>query len=182
MTVSRLSENRVLIYLGEGDMRDFSLDFSRMGTDDGYSMGVLSRLSRTACRDKGISTGGKRLRVEALGMSEGCYLLVTVGEKKKTYRRKSGTVCYRFTGAGLFLDCVAQLCRAGITCAKSAAYEWQGSYYLVFGYPALPRQARILLSEFDAQKSPAATAARLSEYARVLCPRCAVSVIGGKME
>ena len=73
---------------------------------------------------------------------------------------------------------VAGCGNAGIACAKARAYEHHGAYYLVFGYPTLPRQARVLLSEFDAKKCPALTASRLSEYATLLCPQNAVSAIG----
>ena len=150
MTISRLSGNRVLIFLGTGDLRDYALDFSRMNASDSRSMSILSHLSRAACKDKGIPTAGKRLSVEALGMNDGCYLLVSL----------------------------SLLHRAGIACANSRAYEHHGAYYLVFGYPTLPRQARVLLSEFDAKKCPALTASRLSEYATLLCPQNAVSAIG----
>ena len=181
MTISRLSGNRVLIFLGTGDLRDYALDFSRMDASDSRSMRILSSLSRAACKDKGIPTAGKRLSVEALGMNDGCYLLVTVGAggvKGKRLRSRCATLCYRFERVGSFLDCLSLLHRAGIACAKSRAYEHHGAYYLVFGYPTLPRQARVLLSEFDAKKCPALTASRLSEYGTLLCPKHAVSVIG----
>ncbi len=96
MTISRLSGNRVLIFLGTGDLRDYALDFSRMNASDSRSMSILSHLSRAACKDKGIPTAGKRLSVEALGMNDGCYLLVTVGAKGKRYRSRCATLCYRF--------------------------------------------------------------------------------------
>ena len=181
MTISRLSGNRVLIFLGTGDLRDYALDFSRMDASDSRSMSILSHLSRAACKDKGIPTAGKRLSVEALSMNDGCYLLVTVGAggaKGKRFRSRCATLCYRFERVGSFLDCLSLLHRAGIACAKSRAYEHHGAYYLVFGYPTLPRQARVLLSEFDAKKCPALTASRLSEYGTLLCPKHAVSVIG----
>ena len=92
MTISRLSGNRVLIFLGTGDLRDYALDFSRMNASDSRSMSILSHLSRAACKDKGIPTAGKRLSVEALGMNDGCYLLVTVGAKGKRYRSRCATL------------------------------------------------------------------------------------------
>ena len=178
MTVSRLSGNRVLIFLETGDLRDFALDFSRMNAGDRHSMSILSSLSRAACRDKGIPTLGKRLRVEALGMNDGCYLLVTVGSREKRYRRKKGSLCYRFQSVSDFLDCLSLLNRAGVACAKSRAYQYHNAFFLVFGYPTLPRHVRGLLSEFDARKCPGLTAARLDECGTLLCPQNAVSTIG----
>ena len=115
MTVSRLSGNRVLIFLEETDMREYALDFSRMDKSDSHSMRVLSDLSREACRGEGIPTGGMRLHVEALGMNDGCYLLVTVSARKKTYRRRQGTLCYRFESVSDFLDCLSLLGRKNDT-------------------------------------------------------------------
>ena len=178
MTVSRLSGNRVLIFLEETDMREYALDFSRMDKSDSHSMRVLSDLSREACRGEGIPTGGMRLHVEALGMIDGCYLLVTVSARKKTYRRRQGTLCYRFESVSDFLDCLSLLDRSGIACAKSRAYSFGGAYWLVFAYPSLPLRARMILSEFGAARHSSLTAARLAEHGSLLCGRNAIEVIG----
>ncbi len=92
MTISRLSGNRVLIFLGTGDLRDYALDFSRMNASDSRSMSILSHLSRAACKDKGIPTAGKRLSVEALGMNDGCYLLERRLLSPRHRRRKGKTL------------------------------------------------------------------------------------------
>ena len=41
MTISRLSGNRVLIFLGTGDLRDYALDFSRMDASDSQEAAMV---------------------------------------------------------------------------------------------------------------------------------------------
>lgn len=179
MTVNKLGENRVLIILGEQDMNDFSLDFNNMNLDDSHSRRVLTRLTHSACKSTGIETGGKSLNIEALSLGEGCYLLVTVGSLNKTYRRKrGGSVCYSLGGCGNLLDCLEQLYRLGTACSKSAVYEHNGEYFLVFDYPAIPKSMRVVLSEFSAKRCRPFARARLRERARVICDRNAVCKIG----
>ena len=150
MTVNRLSGNRVLIILDGDDMRTLSLDIDR--------------------------AEGRSLTVEALSFGSSCYLLVTVGGKK--YLRKTATLCYRFSRAGEMTDCLGQLCRSGFVLPRSALYSYSGAYYLVLSYPALPKRARVLLSEYNASRCRGLTAAFLGERGKALCPRCAVQTVG----
>ena len=176
MTVNRLSGNRVLIILDGDDMRTLSLDIDSIGGKDSPSMRALSNLSRTACRRGGIRAEGRSLTVEALSFGSSCYLLVTVGGKK--YLRKTATLCYRFSRAGEMTDCLGQLCRSGFVLPRSALYSYSGAYYLVLSYPALPKRARVLLSEYNASRCRGLTAAFLGESGKALCPSCAVQTVG----
>lgn len=178
MTINKLGGNRVLIILGRQDMTNYALDYSCMNSDDSHSMRVLSALSRTACLREGIAVKGRRLCVEALGFSEDCYLLVTVG---RVYRRKKGgAVCYGFETAGALLDAAEALSKSGLRCSRTTLYRFAERYYLVFGYPNLPKRARILLSEFDAKKCPSLTAAALREHGEELCRRNALERLCGE--
>ncbi len=175
MTVNRLSSNRVLIILDGEDMRSLvpDIDYAAPGTE---AIRALSDLSRTACRSEGIRAEGRRLTVEAMSLGESCYLLVTVGTKK--YIRKRGSLCYRFDSAGEMTDCLGMLFRSGFILPRSALYLCQNAYFLVLGYPAVPKRARVLLSEFNAVRCSRLTAAFVGERGKTLCPRCAVQTVG----
>ena len=86
--------------------------------------------------------------------------------------------CYRFSRAGEMTDCLGQLCRSGFVLPRSALYLYSGAYYLVLSYPALPKRARVLLSEYNASRCRGLTAAFLGERGKALCPRCAVQTVG----
>ena len=175
MTVNRLSGNRVLIILEQDEMRDLALDLDNLGSGS-RSLTALSTLSRTACRREGIDEEGRRLKVEAMSLGESCYLLVTVGTKK--YIRKRGSLCYRFDSAGEMTDCLGMLFRSGFILPRSALYLCQNAYFLVLGYPAVPKRARVLLSEFNAVRCSRLTAAFVGERGKTLCLRCAVQTVG----
>ncbi len=61
---------------------------------------------------------------------------------------------------------------------KTATLCYRGAYYLVLSYPALPKRARVLLSEYNASRCRGLTAAFLGERGKALCPRCAVQTVG----
>lgn len=182
MTINRLDERRVLVVLADRDMSDFALDFAEMGMDNAHSRLIIMRLTRLACRKTGIDTRGKRLSIEALAVGKGCYLLVTVKRKPRRYRLKSGGgVCFSFEGCTAFLGAVEAAYRQGFMCAKNAAYQRGGVYYLLFGYPALPKALRGMLGEFGVFSGGALKCAQVRERAEVICPRKAISVIGEKI-
>ena len=178
MTVNRLSGNRILIILGEGDLRDYALNIERMDADDSHAMLVLTSLTHAACRREGIAVKNRRLRVEAMPLGKDCYLLVTVS-KSRQYSRRPAALCYRFAQAGELTDCLGQLFRAGFVLPRSALYVYENAYYLVLSYPALPRQARGILSEHNAVRCRPLDGAYVGEHGKTLCPHGAVQYIGG---
>lgn len=182
MTINRLDGRRVLVVLGGDDMRDFALSEKAMSMSDAHSRRILLRLTRLACSRSGIDTRGKRLNVEALMLGEDCYLLVTVKAPESRFRlKRRGVFCYRFETAGDLLDAAAAAYRRGVRCAKNSVYEWDGAYYLIFDYPALPRALRGILAEFAEKCRGSLTAALIREHGRPVCTRSALTVIGEKV-
>lgn len=182
MTVNRLDSNRVLIILGDKDMSDFSLDYNVMSLDDSHSRRILLRIMRLACQKSGVRTEGKRVNIEALMMGEGCYLLVTVGSRRGTYRLKNGSsICYRLGGSDVFLSAIEALYRQGIYCGKNAAYELNGEYYLIFDYPGVPKALGRVLTEFAEKKGGIIAAARVRERGTPICERSAIAAIGSHL-
>ena len=182
MKINRLDEKRVLVVLGGSDMRDFALDFGVMSMSDAHSRKILLRLTRLACLRSGIDTRGKRLNVEAIMLGDGCYLLVTVKNKPRRYRlKRGGALCYEFDESGALLDAAEAAFRRGFNCVKNSACEWNGKYYLIFDYPALPIALAGILSEFGEKRGGALLCARVRERGKVLCARSALTAIGSLM-
>lgn len=182
MKVNKLDGSRVLVVLGDNEMSDFELDFASMGLFNDRSRRVLLRLITLACHKSGIDTRGKRVNVEALQMNEGCYLLVTVNRMSRRYSlKRGGGICYSFPDCSSFLGAVEAAYRRGFCCAKNAAFQKGGEYYLIFDYPALPKALRGVLNEFGELSGGAVKCARVRELAQTLCPRKALTVIGEKL-
>ncbi len=179
MTINKLDGSRVLVVLGNKDMADFALDFKLMGFENAHSRKILLRLTRLACHKSGIDIRGKRLNVEALMMGDDCYLLVTVQNRVRRYTLlRGGGSCWRFSSVSNFLGAVEAAYRSRCRSSKSAAYEWNGAYYLTFDYPALPKALLRVLSEFSDSRANALRAAQVREHGVLLCAKNAVECIG----
>lgn len=179
LTIDKLAENRVLIVLCDKDMDDYSLDYNKMNLDDVHSRKILMKLLQLACLQSGIEIKGRSVILEAIAFEKECYLLITVKDKKtKTYRLKQSSLCYHLGESGNFLDAVEQLYRQNVCCNRNSAYLYNGEYYLIFDYPAIPKKLRKVLSEYGRKSGGNLTAARIRENGRQLCRHNAISQIG----
>ena len=179
LTINKLDESRVLVVLAQRDMSDFALDFQSMDMQDDHSRRILLRLTRLACRKSGIDFHGRQVHIEALTVGQGCYLLVTVRQRKKRFTRKrGGSVCYEFSDSSTFLNAVEAAYRLGFCTSKNAAYQQNGAYYLLYDYPALPKPLHRLLTEFGKKSGGALFAAHIKEHGIPVCRRCAVETVG----
>lgn len=180
MTVDKLAENRVLITLCNEDMKDFSLDYSRLSLNDIHSRKILTRIMQLACFKFGIELSGKNVLIEALSLDDECYLLLTINRKySRTYRLKKTTCqCYRLGKSSNFLDTVEQLYRQNVCCNKNSAYVYKDEYYLIFEYPAIPHKFKRVLSEYGKRSGGNISAAIIKENGKMLCKTNAIAQIG----
>lgn len=99
MTIEQIDPSKVMIVLGNNDMKDFSLEYNTLSFSDPHSRKILSRLLTLACSKTGISIDNKKMLVEALPHKSGCLILLTL--KPKTKRR-----AYRIKKADRYLCCI----------------------------------------------------------------------------
>lgn len=181
MTIDKIKSNKILITLCDEDMRDFSLDYDTLSLYDSHSRKILMRILQIACFKTDIEIKDKRMIVEALPTVDGCMLLLTVEDKKrKKYRLQNGKKCscYDVGNSKNFLDVIQLLYKQNVCCNKNSAYEQNGTYYLVFDYPAVPKRFKRILHEYGARCGDNIFAARLRENAKEICKTNAVAVIG----
>ncbi len=180
MTVDKLSDNRVLIVLCGKDMEEFSLDFDTMSLNDLHSRKMLLRIMQLACVKYGINISGNRVKLEALSVDGGCYILMTVESPcRRTYRFKSGeSICYHLGTSGNFLDAIDMLYRQKVCCNRNSAYVYDNQYYLIFDYPSIPRKLRRVLSEYGEKRGGALASAKIKEGGKLLCRKNAIAQIG----
>ena len=170
MTIDRIKSNKILITLGNEDMRDFSLDYDTLSLYDSHCRKIIMRILQVACFKTDIEIKDKKMTVEALPTVNGCILLLTVEDRKS--RR------YRLQNRKNFLEVIRLLYRQNVCCNKNSAYEQNGTYYLVFDYPAVPKRFKRILHEYGARCGSNVFAARLRENAKEICKTNAVAVIG----
>ena len=146
MTIDKIKSNKILITLCDEDMRDFSLDYDTLSLYDNHSRKILMRILQIACFKTDIEIKDKRMIVEALPTVDGCMLLLTVEDKKrKKYRLQNGKKCscYDVGNSKNFLDVIQLLYKQNVCCNKNSAYEKDGVYYLIFDYPAIPKDLSV---------------------------------------
>ena len=187
MKISQLSDTKVLITLGIEDMKNFGLDFQKIGLSDPHSKKILSRLCTLACASNSIKTEEKTILLEAIESGDGMMLLLSVKEKesaRKKYRIKriEEYPCYRFYGAEQLLGCIERLCDSESLFYNNSAFFYKNRYYLVFDYPVVSKKAKMILSEFSQKvKGTKTFIARLQESGKPLCKGNAVMYIGSKL-
>ncbi len=182
MTVNKLAENRVLIILGGEEMKSYNLEFEKLSFENSHSRRVMLRLIQVACRKSGIATVGKSVSVEALMLSEGCYLLMTVEHKTKSYRlKKSSGICCKFENTASLMNAAEALYREGFCCTKNSLYEANGEYYIIFDYPALPLAINRIISEYSSVKRNSVYISRIKESCKLVCANSAIQQIGAHL-
>ena len=99
MTIEQIDPSKVMIVLGNNDMKDFSLEYNTLSFSDPHSRKILSRLLTLACSKTGMSIDNKKMLVEALPHKSGCLILLTL--KPKTKRR-----AFRIKKPDRYLCCI----------------------------------------------------------------------------
>ena len=114
MKIEQIDRTRILISLGEADLKNYSVTFESLSLSEEHSRQVLRELLHTASSRTGISFHNKRIVIEALKYEHGCLLLLTLSSrsgKKKRYRLRfhHSLYLFRFECAEHLLSCIAAL-------------------------------------------------------------------------
>lgn len=181
MTVDKLNHNKLMITLCSEDMHDFKLDYTSLSLYDYHSRKILMRILNLACFKMGIDAKNKKMLVEALPFDNCCVILLTlVRNETRSYRIKSSiqNICYLLGNCENFLETVRLLYLQNVCCNKNSVYFFDGNYYIVFDYPAIPHKFKKILSEYAEKRCDELTAPRLRENGREICKTNAISQIG----
>lgn len=181
MTVNKLSDRRVLVILYENDMINFDIDTQGVLSDEIFPQKSIMKITRIACVKFGIDTRGKKICVEALSFEKECYLLLTFKTSLRRSYRLKGSVdcrCYKLPDSESFLSAVELMYRENIYCPRNSAYFYDGNYYIIFDYPAVPLKLRRILSEFGEKHGGRLRAAVIRENGTSVCRRNAIWQIG----
>lgn len=187
MTIEQLDSTKVLISLCAQDMKNYSLEFDTMDFEKPHCKKILTRLLAIACEKTGFNIDDGYLLVEALPYDNGCLILITASEKRgrRIYKIKKNnrSLCCVFEDTESFITAVLQLAKSGLSLYPNSAYFYNEKYYLVFACPALPKRARVLLSEYArVMLCNRSFAARLSESGKIIAKKNAVKIISKSFE
>lgn len=187
LKISQLSDSKVLITLGLDDMKNFGLDFQKIGFSDPHSKKILSRLCTLACASNSIKTEKKTIMLEAIESGDGVMILVSVKDcasnrKKYRIKRIREYPCYRFENVEALLCAIEKLCNSDSFFYNNSAFFYKNSYYLVFDYPVVCNKAKNILSEFSHKTKGTKTfVARLHESGKTISQGNAIMHIGSQL-
>ncbi len=186
MTIEQLDTTKVLISLGNEDMKSFDLHISTMSFYSEKSKKVLLRLLNLACMKAGLSCKNKSVLMEALPHRSGCLILVTMLEQKKgrIYKVRGGNryPCFVFENAEKLLCAAEEFYRQKIHIGGNSLWLWKDKYYLVSDSVMLKAAARRKLMEYSAeQRVTSVQISRIKEQGRVICPQKGLETIGRRI-
>ncbi|MGN1130603.1 MAG: adaptor protein MecA [Ruminococcus sp.] len=180
MTIEQIDKGKVLILLCNSDMKDFSLDYNKMGFCDPHSKKILVRLLTLACLKTGISAKGKKMLVEALPQENGCIILLTLvsENKRRVYRIKRNNygLCFVFGDLeNLIKLCIALKDRC-IT--ENRIYYCNSKYYLIFESILPPKYKRLVCEYADKGETESVHWARVKENGKLIAENNAIATLG----
>ena len=178
MTIEQIDDGKVMIVLGKGDMRDFSLEYETLSFSDPHSRRILSRLLKLACTKTGLDTTDKKMLVEALPHKSGCLIVMTLTPKsrKRIYKvkQRDEVLCCIF-------DDVEALINAGVAIGsdlylpENSVYLYGGRYYLLLKNRPVSVYALVLLEEFsDTYMYDKISAAIIAEHGKPIAEKDAI--------
>ncbi|MGN0487922.1 MAG: adaptor protein MecA [Ruminococcus sp.] len=182
MTIEQIDSSKVLIVLGDKDMRDFALEYGTMSFDDPHSRKILGSILTLACTKTGISTKGKRMLVEALPHPDGCLILLTleVIRKPRVYKikRKKRAVCAVFENVEELIK-VSAVLKNNKSVPENSLYFYDEKYCLIIESFHIPCSVMRVLREFSVNIFQSKiSVARIKENGRLILESKAHCLIG----
>lgn len=182
MTIEQIDSSKILIVLGDKDMRDFALEYGTMSFDDPHSRKILGSILTLACTKTGMSTKGKRMLVEALPHPDGCLILLTLeaNRKPRVYKikRKKRAVCAVFENAEELIRASVVL-KNNINVPENSLYFYGDKYYLILDSIYIPCSVMRVLREFSLKVIQSNIfSARIKENGRLILKGKAHCLIG----
>ena len=181
MTFDKLGHNKIMITLCGEDMHNFALDYTTLSLYDYHSRKILMRILSLACFKTGVEPHNKNMLVETLPLESGCIILLTLVERNSghyKFKSKSESICYLLGNSSNFFETIKVLHRQNICCKKNSVYLYNGEYYIIFDYPAIPSKIRHILNEYGKKCGGKIPAARIKESGKEICKTNAITLIG----
>lgn len=188
MTIEQIDETRVLIALGQDDMRLLSLEYETLSFKDPYSRRILKKLLKLAGARTGVPFSRQRVFVEALPYDKGCLLVLTFIPKedapKRYYIKKDAPkALYCFEDAEALLGASEQLYRGGFLLTGSTALTYNHRYYLYVDQGVrVPQKALFILREYALSETREKNKiAKVFEHGTIISKKHPVLTIGSAM-
>lgn len=187
MILDKIDEKRLLIALSREDMDFLDLTFNQLHWKNDYSREIIKNLLLKAESEVGFASSDKKLLIEAIPQSSGCFVIVTllsneISKPRKIYKIKDNSkpFTFFFNDVDSLFALIERIYNKSLSFTDSSILELNNSYYMIF-YVNGPISSRLLaiISEYGKLVgSDAVFAARVFEKSNVLVKNHAVEEFG----
>lgn len=141
MILDKIDEKRLLIALSNEDMNFLDITFNQLHWKNDYSREIIKSLLAKAESEIGFASDNKKLLIEAIPQSDGCFVLITLLSNKVNNSRKNYKIKNNFNPFIFFFkdaDSIFALIERiyyndkDFNFVDSSIIEFKNSYYVIF--------------------------------------------------
>ena len=187
MILDKIDEKRLLIALSSEDMDFLDITFNQLDWKNDYSREIIKNLLARAESEIGFSSSNKKLLIEAIPQSNGCFVIITllsnkIKKSRKTYKIKinSKPFTFFFKDSDSLFALVERIYNKSSSFVNSSIIELNNSYYIIFyANGSISSNMMAVISEYgELIGKDSIVAARVFEKGNVIVKNRAVEEFG----
>lgn len=187
MILDKIDEKRLLIALSNEDMNFLDLTFNQLDWKNDYSREIIKNLLARAETEIGFFSSNKKLLIEAIPQSNGCFVLITllsnkINKSRKIYKIKSNIKPFTFVFKDFndVFSLVERIYDQSPFFKNSSFIESNNSFYVIFYVNgSISPNTLAVISEYgDLIGKSSIFAARIFEKGNVIIKNNAIEKFG----
>ncbi len=139
MILDKIDEKRLLIALSHEDMDFLDISFKQLDWKNDYSREIIKNILARAESEIGFSSSNKKLLIEAIPQTNGCFVLITLlsnkknNKSRKIYKIKtqSKPFTFFFKNSDSLLAFIERIYNKNFNFINSSIIEFNNSYYVI---------------------------------------------------
>ena len=139
MILDKIDEKRLLIALSHEDMDFLDISFKQLDWKNNYSREIIKNILARAESEIGFSSSNKKLLIEAIPQSNGCFVLITLlsnkknNKSRKIYKIKNQIkpFTFFFKNSDSLLAFIERIYNKKFNFINSSIIEFDNSYYVI---------------------------------------------------
>ena len=180
MILDKIDEKRLLIALSSEDMDFLDITFNQLDWKNDYSREIIKNLLARAESEIGFSSSNKKLLIEAIPQSNGCFVIITLLSNKIKKSRNSKPFTFFFKDSDSLFALVERIYNKSSSFVNSSIIELNNSYYIIFyANGSISSNMMAVISEYgELIGKDSIVAARVFEKGNVIVKNRAVEEFG----
>ena len=139
MILDKIDEKRLLIALSHEDMDFLDISFKQLDWKNDYSREIIKNILARAESEIGFSSSNKKLLIEAIPQTNGCFVLITLLSNKKNnksrkiykIKNQSKPFTFFFKNSDSLVAFIERIYNKNFNFINSSIIEFNNSYYVI---------------------------------------------------